>query len=262
MASKLMNATLIVSLFAVLITVGAAWTLNVDAEDPLDRDYEVGPYTVEEGQTMTIDLASHVMKHSVGIYDEMPSVLNIDDGTLPAWIDVTSSGDVLTLTIAPVAPANVDCRIALDMVGGAGNHESSHTIRFTVNAVAADGDHTGTVSFDANGGIADYSQLTYTAGQAIALPGANAAGKFFTGWYADDGSKLGNAGDVIVPEDGQTVTAQWEDDPDYGYIILRIEEENGEELFCSVDDEEELVAVYDRFMELLFDEETDEQEGE
>lgn len=47
-----------------------------------------------------------------------------------------------------------------------------------------------------------------------------------------------------------------EDDPDYGYIILRIEEENGEELFCSVDDEEELVAVYDRFMELLFDEET------
>ena len=53
-----------------------------------------------------------------------------------------------------------------------------------------------------------------------------------------------------------------EDDPDYGYIILRIEEENGEELFCSVDDEEELVAVYDRFMELLFDEETDEQEGE
>ena len=27
-----------------------------------------------------------------------------------------------------------------------------------------------------------------------------------------------------------------EDDPDYGYIILRIEEENGEELFCSVDE--------------------------
>ena len=50
--------------------------------------------------------------------------------------------------------------------------------------------------------------------------------------------------------------------PDYGYIILRIEEENGEELFCSVDDEEELVAVYDRFMELLFDEETDEDPEE
>ena len=53
-----------------------------------------------------------------------------------------------------------------------------------------------------------------------------------------------------------------EDDPDYGYIILRIEEENGEELFCSVDDEEELVAVYDKFMEELFGDETDEEEGE
>ena len=53
-----------------------------------------------------------------------------------------------------------------------------------------------------------------------------------------------------------------EDEPDYGYIILRIEEENGEELFCSVDDEEELAAVYDRFMELLFDEETDEDTEE
>ena len=53
-----------------------------------------------------------------------------------------------------------------------------------------------------------------------------------------------------------------EDDPDYGYIILRIEEENGEELFCSVDDEDELVAVYDRFMKLLFDEETDEETEE
>ena len=43
-----------------------------------------------------------------------------------------------------------------------------------------------------------------------------------------------------------------EDDPDYGYIILRIEEENGEEVFCSVDDEDELVAVYDKFMEELW----------
>mgnify|MGYP002799866718 CR=1 FL=1 len=38
-----------------------------------------------------------------------------------------------------------------------------------------------------------------------------------------------------------------EDDPDYGYIILRIEEEN---------------AVYDKFMEELFGDETDEEEGE
>lgn len=55
-----------------------------------------------------------------------------------------------------------------------------------------------------------------------------------------------------------------EDDPDYGYIILRIEtDENGEEIYCSVDEEEELVAVYDLFMEELFaDEDTDEGEDE
>ena len=51
-----------------------------------------------------------------------------------------------------------------------------------------------------------------------------------------------------------------EDDPDYGYIILRIEpDEDGGEVFCSVDEEEELVAVYDLFMEQLFgDEDNDE----
>lgn len=58
-----------------------------------------------------------------------------------------------------------------------------------------------------------------------------------------------------------------DDDPDYGYIILRTIEENGEELYDSVDDEEELKAVYDRFMDAIFaeeaadgneDEETDE----
>ena len=51
-----------------------------------------------------------------------------------------------------------------------------------------------------------------------------------------------------------------EEDPDYGYIILRIEEEDNEEVYCSVDDEDELVAVYDMFMEQLFDvdEDTDE----
>lgn len=53
-----------------------------------------------------------------------------------------------------------------------------------------------------------------------------------------------------------------EDDPDYGYIILRVEEEDGEELFCSVDDEEELVKVYDLFMERIFNEDTDEPEDE
>ena len=46
-----------------------------------------------------------------------------------------------------------------------------------------------------------------------------------------------------------------EDDPDYGIIILKVIEEDGEELFGSVDDEEELARVYDHFMEILFDDE-------
>ena len=54
-----------------------------------------------------------------------------------------------------------------------------------------------------------------------------------------------------------------EDDPDSGYILLRIEEENGDEVFCSVDDEQELAAVYEAFMAQLFDDEdSDEPEEE
>lgn len=53
-----------------------------------------------------------------------------------------------------------------------------------------------------------------------------------------------------------------ENDPEYGYIILRIDHEDGEELFCSVDDEEELVAVYNRFMDVLFEDEDEEDEDE
>lgn len=46
-----------------------------------------------------------------------------------------------------------------------------------------------------------------------------------------------------------------EDDEDYGIIILKVIEEAGEELLGSVDDEDELNKVYDKFMEQLFAEE-------
>ena len=46
-----------------------------------------------------------------------------------------------------------------------------------------------------------------------------------------------------------------EDDPDYGYVILRLVEENGEELFETIDDEAELQDVYEKFMILICDEE-------
>jgi uncharacterized protein YrzB (UPF0473 family) len=60
---------------------------------------------------------------------------------------------------------------------------------------------------------------------------------------------------------GKTYTAflpadMAEDDPDYGMIILRSQlEENGEEIYESVDDEDELNDVYEHFMILLFDDE-------
>ena len=47
-----------------------------------------------------------------------------------------------------------------------------------------------------------------------------------------------------------------ENDPDYGIIILRsVLDENGEELFESIDNEDELQDVYEHFSRILFDDE-------
>ena len=47
-----------------------------------------------------------------------------------------------------------------------------------------------------------------------------------------------------------------ENDPDYGIIILRsVLDENGDELFESIDDDDELQDVYEHFAVLLFDDE-------
>ncbi len=50
-----------------------------------------------------------------------------------------------------------------------------------------------------------------------------------------------------------------EDDPDYGFIILKCVQEGDEELLDSVDDEELLEKVYAVFMEELFDEDEEEE---
>ena len=42
-----------------------------------------------------------------------------------------------------------------------------------------------------------------------------------------------------------------EDDEHYGMIILKVTEENGEELLATIDDEIELEAVFNIFAELL-----------
>ena len=52
-----------------------------------------------------------------------------------------------------------------------------------------------------------------------------------------------------------------EDDADYGFVLLRVvEDENGDDVFESIDDEDELQDVYERFMVLLYDDEEDEDD--
>jgi uncharacterized protein YrzB (UPF0473 family) len=46
-----------------------------------------------------------------------------------------------------------------------------------------------------------------------------------------------------------------EDDEDYGLIILKVINEDGEEILGSVDDPDELEEVYELFENVLFDEE-------
>ena len=103
-------------------------------------------------------------------------------------------------------------------------------------------------------------------------------------------SDLRNDGDLItiIDDDGQAFELEYideidyngstfiaflpanmdESDPDYGLIILRsVLDENGEELFESIDDEAELDDVFNKFMVLLFDDEEEpsedtEEEGE
>lgn len=51
-----------------------------------------------------------------------------------------------------------------------------------------------------------------------------------------------------------------EEDEDFGLILLRAVEEDGEQLLADIDDESELNAVYEQFMEELFDDEDDTDE--
>ena len=44
-----------------------------------------------------------------------------------------------------------------------------------------------------------------------------------------------------------------EDDPDAGLVILKVLNEDGEDILSTLDSDEELEAVYERFMESLFD---------
>ncbi len=50
-------------------------------------------------------------------------------------------------------------------------------------------------------------------------------------------------------------TADVPDEDEAGLIILKVIKDNGEEILSTLDSEEELEAVYERFMEELFEDE-------
>ena len=45
------------------------------------------------------------------------------------------------------------------------------------------------------------------------------------------------------------------DDEEYGLVIMKVVEENGEELLSTLDNDEEVETVYNLFMERFFEEE-------
>jgi uncharacterized protein YrzB (UPF0473 family) len=49
-----------------------------------------------------------------------------------------------------------------------------------------------------------------------------------------------------------------EEDEDYGIIILKVVEENGEEILATVDDDDEAQRVYDYYMEMVFRDDAEE----
>ncbi len=65
----------------------------------------------------------------------------------------------------------------------------------------------------------------------------------------------------VLEHNGQTYIAFFpavmeegdEDSDDYGMVILTSITENGEEILSTLDSEEELTEVYDKFMEIFFE---------
>jgi len=51
-----------------------------------------------------------------------------------------------------------------------------------------------------------------------------------------------------------------EDDPDYGIVLLEVVEENGEDIFATIDEDDVRAAVYELFIEELFAEEDTDNE--
>ena len=81
----------------------------------------------------------------------------------------------------------------------------------------------------------------------------------------DDGNEFNLELLDTIDYNGETFSAflpadMGEDDPDYGLILLSVtEDENGDELFESIDDEEKLEEVHNMFITIFEAEEDDEE---
>lgn len=213
--SRIINIGVIMSVTALIIAGGVAWTMNVDGQDYFHYDYDLGTYSLVEGQTIEVDLDA-VMDQRMGLEDmDTIAAISIDADHLPSWISISEDGR--TMTISPVAPASVDCEIhaTIDVAHGGSSYTATNDIAFSVIATGSDAVASGIVGFDAGNGAAGWSSSTFVEGGTVVLPGCVAdGGEIFTGWYSD-GEKVGNAGDVYSPTAGEIVVAGYVEDPDY-----------------------------------------------
>ena len=60
---------------------------------------------------------------------------------------------------------------------------------------------------------------------------------------------------TVTDEDGNDIEDVDEESDDYGLVILKSVQEDGEELLSTLDSEEELTEVYELFMAELFEDE-------
>lgn len=68
------------------------------------------------------------------------------------------------------------------------------------------------VQYDGNEGTAEKSQDSVKVGESTTLPNASRENFEFLGWFTttENGEKVGNAGEIYIPENNITLYAQWE----------------------------------------------------
>ena len=69
------------------------------------------------------------------------------------------------------------------------------------------------ITFDADGGISDFSSISCEKGKSIILPGASKDGYRFNGWY-DGETFVGTESDEYTPDSDVTLTAHWTESDD------------------------------------------------